>query len=324
MNDLISIIVPVYNIEQYIERCVKSIQRQTYENIEIILVDDGSTDESGSICDCFAENDSRIRVIHKENGGLSDARNAGINASLGKYIMFIDGDDEILPESAESLLEHLIKTHAVVARCRMEKIEPDKKYPTKNYNYDAPYIELSGLEAMKKLFLNEIDCSACLGLYKKECFHRLRFPLGKTNEDFAVLYQIFDKAEKVIYIEKILYRYIYRENSITSTAFNVRSFDKFYNCMDMIEYVEKNSPEALLEARHYLQLQSMYLIKEVLLRNVEKEFCTEYYEIRKTLKNEMGDLIGSRWFSRKEKLSIMLMVYLPCIYKLLHKYERKI
>ncbi len=322
--DKISVIVPVYNVEKYLDRCVESIVSQTYENLEIILVDDGSLDNCPQMCDDWAKKDERIRVVHKTNGGISSARNRGIDEASGRYLMFIDGDDEILPNMVESMYLHIKKSDSDIARCRMIKVEKTRSYPTREFCSDKSYIELSGMKAMEKLFINEIDCSVCLGLYKNELFCNIRFPLGKTNEDFAVLYKVFCNSKKVVYMSDVFYKYFYRENSITTSRFSIKQFDKYYNCIDMIDYIQTNCPAVLPEARYYLQLQSMYLYKEVMLRGLEKEHFTEYRKIRKTLKREALNIISSKWFSSKEKLSVIVMVYTSDIYKSLHKKEMKI
>ena len=137
MEDLISVIVPIYNIEPYVNRCVESVVKQTYSNLEIILVDDGSEDNSPSICDKWKEKDSRIVVIHKANGGLSDARNAGMKISHGKFYSFVDGDDEISPNMLVRLYKALRNTESDVSMSRIEKIEACKSYVTRKYKFDS-------------------------------------------------------------------------------------------------------------------------------------------------------------------------------------------
>ncbi len=319
MVELITVVVPVYNVENYVDRCVESIVRQTYINLEIILVDDGSVDKSAKKCDEWAQRDERIRVIHKSNGGLSDARNTGINESKGKYIAFIDGDDEILPNMIERLYISLCMADADISMCRMEKIERLKRYPTREFPSDEDALTLTNVHAMRLLFKDVIDCSACLKLYKKELFIVLRFPYGKTNEDFALMYQLFYQAKKIIYISDILYCYYYRENSITTTTFNEKSFDKYYNCVDMLLWIKKNCPEVLKEGRHYLHMQTIFLLKALLINGIEKDYLQQYRQLKGTVRKETLFILFSKYKTFKEKMSMLFMGWFPKIYKKQHK-----
>ncbi len=319
MEELISVIVPIYNIERYIDRCVESILNSTYSNIEIILVNDGSEDDGSAVCDNWGQKDTRIKVVHKRNGGLSSARNAGLAVAEGEYVSFIDGDDEISPMMFERLYEKIAQKNSDISMCRMEKIEGHKRYITRAFPQGKEEMNLTSKEAIQLLLKDEIDCSACLKLYKKSLFDGIIFPVGITNEDFAIMYRIFAKATQVTYIQDVLYYYYYRENSITTTKFNERQFDKFDNALHMVEYVEKNFPDLKLEASFYLYRQTMYLLKKLCCSNLENAYRERYLQLKKRLRKGTGCFIFSKNYSIKEKGMYLCLAWLPALYKRINK-----
>ncbi len=243
--DLISIIVPVYNVEKYIHQCIDSVINQTYKNIEIILVDDGSPDNCGRICDEYAAKDSRIKVIHKANGGLSDARNHGIEAAKGDWLMFIDSDDWIEPDMAQKLLDAATEDDADMAVCSVTVFNEKESFTPKNYF--SPARTVPGIQLLKEKWLNVQFVIACNKIYKKELFDNIRYPVGKLHEDEFVIHYLLYKAEKVCVIEDKLYNYRQNENSITGSKYSPRNLDGlfavadricFYNQINCINYAE--------------------------------------------------------------------------------------
>ncbi|MCR8746796.1 glycosyltransferase family 2 protein [Romboutsia lituseburensis] len=236
---LISIIVPVYNVEKYIHECIDSIINQTYSNIEIILVNDGSTDNSGNICEKYEKKDNRIKVVHKKNGGLSDARNVGIDISNGDYICFIDSDDWINLDMIENLYNLIIRYNADIAQ--------------------SDYVEVYNKDSMSKnaikediKFYNSNDMLECLygeeyvktvvvwnKMYKKELFNQIRFPKGKLHEDEFTTYKIIHKANMIIDSNLPLYYYRQRENSIMNSNFNIKRLDAIDACIEQKKYFKK-------------------------------------------------------------------------------------
>ncbi len=214
-NPLVSIIVPIYKVEPYLRRCLDSIVNQTYTNLEIILVDDGSPDGCPQICDEYAARDKRIVVIHKGNGGLSDARNAGLDICRGGYISFVDSDDWVDETYIETLLDLSIKENADIAIGENIRTEGCSKPTKKNITINACHSK----EALKHLFSqNHIAFTVSWGkLYKKNLFSTLRFPKGKYHEDEFTTYILFYKSEKIVYTSEILYYYYQRADSIVST-----------------------------------------------------------------------------------------------------------
>jgi len=215
---MISVIVPVYNIEMYIEKCVKSIINQTYKDIEVILVDDGSTDDSGKICDKLAAMDNRIFVIHKENGGLSDARNVGIDVSKGEYIGFVDGDDYISPYMYQHLLEILQLNHADMAMCDFCEINESQEKQTKDEKKEVEIcVEiLNGIQVYD--LVTEFKASNIVAwnkLYKKEIFANIRYHKGRLHEDQWLIPYVAYNCHKVAKSSAKLYYYVFRKNAIS-------------------------------------------------------------------------------------------------------------
>lgn len=216
---LISIIVPVYNVEKYLEMCVDSIITQTYSNLEIILVDDGSTDKSGEICDVYAEKDRRIQVIHKENGGLSDARNAGLEIACGEYIGFVDSDDYIESDMFEQMFRQCEDKGAQMSCVRYDEVgEGADTVPQADGNVKI----LTSKQYLKNILIgNEDDFSnyhVMERLYHKKILEGLRFTVGKCFEDILFSTKAILNAKNCIYINKICYHYRIREGSITHSA----------------------------------------------------------------------------------------------------------
>lgn len=218
---LISVIVPVYKVEQYLDRCVESILTQTYTALDIILVDDGSPDNSGTMCDRWAEKDRRIRVIHQPNGGLSCARNTGIEHAQGHYLMFVDSDDVISPHLCEEL--YAAMGDGDVSVCDAVHIFPEKDWAFTRQGTVSVYDPLQAICLMwyQTAFLP----SAWAKLFRRELFAQHRFTQGRLFEDIDLMHEVLYDAKKVVYTTAQLYGYVHREDSITTTAFSARDMD---------------------------------------------------------------------------------------------------
>lgn len=223
----ISVIVPVYNVEKYLNKCIESILNQTFKDFELILVDDGSPDNCGTICDEYALKDNRIKVIHKENGGLSDARNAGINISQGEYIMFVDSDDYITEQMIEILYNAIISDNSDIALCGLDLVdECGNSINDKKNKSCVEYACISQHEALDRLCKDEAGyVVACGKLYKKSIFDDIRFPKGKLNEDAFVTYRIYEKCQKISCVSKLMYKYVQRNGSIMNSVATIRNLD---------------------------------------------------------------------------------------------------
>lgn len=211
MNELISVIVPVYKSEPYLEKCLDSILAQTYQNLEIILVDDGSPDRSGAICDEYARRDSRLKAIHRENGGVSEARNTGLDVATGEYIGFVDSDDWIEPNMYEELLRAALEYRADMAICCVEKIRKDGVF-TQDIGHTRVY---SRQKALYELICDKNVTSFSVNkLFHRDLFRDLRFQKGKrVFEDTLFMYQIFDRITRAVHINLVGYHYLRRDDS---------------------------------------------------------------------------------------------------------------
>ena len=210
---IISIIVPVYKVEQYLSRCIDSILNQTFQDFELILVDDGSPDNCGEICDKYALKDNRIKVIHKENGGLSDARNAGLEIATGEYISFVDSDDVVHPQMYTRLYDLLQRTDAEIAQCEYTRF--DKEIEFQSLSGDAEEIICTNVEALDLLIeSNRFVPPVWNKLYKRELFSNIRFPKGKIHEDEFTTYKLFYAANKIVYIDLPMYSYFINNGGI--------------------------------------------------------------------------------------------------------------
>lgn len=229
----ISIIIPVYNTENYLEKCISSVINQSYTNLEILLVDDGSTDGSGIICDKYAKKDQRVKVFHKKNGGASTARNLGLRYAKGEFIGFVDSDDYIDFDMYEILLKEMDEDVDMVSCGTMlefpSRVE-QKKYITNLVRNCKKYTKEEGIE---QLLLDKAFCfSQCDKLFRKELFNNVVYPKGRTSEDFWVLFNIFLKCRNVVHCGKVKYHYVYREDSNSRQKF-------FYRRIDHVIFSEK-------------------------------------------------------------------------------------
>ena len=276
----ISVIVPIYNVEKYLNRCIDSITNQTYKNLEIILVDDGSPDNCGKICDEYAGNDSRIRVVHKANGGSSSARNAGLDIMTGEYVMFVDSDDYIAPDCVEYLFGLMDRFSAKICIGDYEATDSGRY----EFGQNPERVEqISGKEAVERQFGKDTlqYVSPCAKLYARRLFAKLRFPEGRLIDDEGTMYRALYACDKVVVSKRVVYAYYYNSESITK-----RPKKKNYQdlCTDLNEQIEfyRERGEAVLEARvrnrwciqaaaHYLP-KGYYEEAKVLAQNAKRMY----------------------------------------------------
>ena len=273
MNDKISVIVPVYKVEKYLDRCVQSIAAQTYENLEIILVDDGSPDNCGRICDDWAQKDSRIKVVHKENGGLSSARNAGVAVATGSFVGFVDSDDYIQPQMYEKLYEALVETGADVSICGCDYVDEETGAPDLNMRTRSPLKKevLTREQAYHKIS-HIVDgygfyVTAWNKLYPRKLFDRLQFKEGFVHEDEFFIHHLFGRCSRIATIPDALYMYVQRSGSITKTKVTIRSLHGVYSYYDRYQFFCGQGERQM--ARKSLRAANMLLTD--LLYRMEKE-----------------------------------------------------
>ena len=244
-SELISVIVPVYNVEQWVQECIDSIIRQTYKNIEIIIVDDGSTDNSGAICNRIASNDTRIKVFHKENGGLSDARNFGIDKACGNWITFIDSDDFIKNDTIETLYQMAVNTSADIAVCQHLLVDENGNEIKNEATSEKPrVIILQGNNNIMADYSlnNNIGTVAWGKLYKTSIFENIRYPKGKYHEDVFTTYKVIARCEKLVYTSAKKYYYRQREQSITQSTFSPKHLDSLDGALEKYEFICQHYP----------------------------------------------------------------------------------
>lgn len=303
---LISVIVPIYNVEDYLKDCVSSIAKQTYKNLEIILVDDGSLDSSGNICDEFAMYDKRIMVIHKQNGGLSDARNAGINACHGQYIAFVDSDDMIEPDFIRVLYKLISSGNFQVSQVGTQYIDEEGKKLKERFSYGHGEQVLSKEQFIKGLLTNKITWAAWCNLYRYDFFKDIRFTKGQYNEDCLMWIDGVEKIDKIIISSQCLYQYRKRMGSITSAS-NIKFFsDEFEHSIRWLNKITKQYPK--LKEAAYNEFFSDLLIYMRVLGN-KKATQTYIHYCRRNI----NKIINNAYLPKRRKFMLCSICIAPNI-----------
>lgn len=293
MKDLISVIVPVYNMETYIKRCVDSIINQTFfYMIEIILVDDGSIDNSGDLCDIYAQQNDNIRVIHKQNGGLSDARNKGIDESKGNFLAFIDSDDFVDKYYLETLYCNLKKCNADISVINYKRFQEENELSSEQNTKEiiSMYSAEKAVEVMLYTPENIPQAAPCK-LYKKSLFSNIRYPLGRLNEDIGTTYQLFLKAKYIVVSNLKYYYYYQRRGSIVHSAFNERSMDAIFFSEEILNTVERCYPSIRKAAVCFALSQNIQILVKLPYKDKRYSKYTKYIKqnIRKYRKTVILD-----------------------------------
>ena len=314
----VSIIIPVFNVENYLERCLKSVICQSFKDIEIIIINDGSTDKSLEICKKFAELDKRIILINQENSGVSAARNAGINISTGKYISFVDSDDFIEHDMIEFLLNNLEKNNADIATCGLydcyiKNNNKIKRICNKNKN---KFGIIDSHEALKEIFINgKVSFFIYDKLYKKKIFDNLRFCENIIYEDAEIMPKIITRASKIFYNFSPKYYYLRHENSITSSKFKKQDLDIIKISKKNLEFIKKNYNYASKQAEFRFLWSYLALIDKIIWSNLNLENSKEFKNILKFVKKNKFSIINNKYFTLKRKLIFILLIININIYK---------
>lgn len=267
MNDLISVIVPVYGVEQFLDQCVESIVGQTHKNLEIILVDDGSPDNCPAMCDAWAARDSRIQVIHKVNGGLSDARNAGLSVATGDFLAFVDSDDWIESNMYEVMLKALKEADADFCACGIIDSYSDKEILHSSRPHTGASEEFLAMIYHDTIF----SVAAWNKLYCKKMWEGFEFPKGKICEDAFTTYLLVDRANRITQIEAPCYHYRIRENSIMTSAFRPARMDEEEAWRCNYEYMKQHHPD-IASAAYDFYLQKVH----VLIKTIRPDQILQY------------------------------------------------
>ncbi len=240
LNKLVTIVIPVYNGEQYLKKCLNSVIDQTYPRLEIILVDDGSEDKSGKICDAYAKHDPRIKVLHQGNGGLSAARNAGLKIFTGQYIYFLDSDDYLEKNCIELHLCAITKADADISVSAHNVI-----HQAGNVSFQASCgnLTMNNKEALERMLYDEgVNVSSCNKLFAAKLFKHITFPENRVFEEVATTYRLIDVAHKIVSIEEATYNYVMHVNSITTSNFSKKHMDLIKSTKEMCSYIKKKYP----------------------------------------------------------------------------------
>ena len=327
MNDLISIIVPVYNVEPYLRKCVDSILAQTYTNLEVILVDDGSPDNCGAICDEYAARDERVRVIHKENGGLSDARNAGLNIMNGSYVAFVDSDDWIEPEMYKRLMSIMHRYHADMAFGGVtdDCIREGQYVSVKTSDYGETPCAEDAIAAMRRYFYG--SWAAWDKLYRADLFRTIRYPVGEINEDEAIVLQLLDQCERVCYTNEVFYHYIHRESgeSITSSGFSKKKLVWQRHCRDNLAFVRAKYPELETAAAKRYRNSILWSMSEIAMLPDRISYRADIEELMIALKENKELFDGIPFDLKKERIRYQAILRLGFeVYAILLRTKRRI
>ncbi len=308
MQDLISIIVPIYKVEKYLKECVDSILGQTYTNLEIILVDDGSPDGCGSICDEYAMKDPRIRVIHKENGGLSDARNAGLDIASGDYYYFVDSDDMLPAHSIQTMLDFLREHDSDMVIAGFERFHDETGEVFFSTESEGITTFVYSQEEAYKDFYRD-GCQAWAVLYKRKIHENIRFPKGEINEDEAIIFYILEQCSRVVVTNRVVYSYRCREESITTSSFSEKKLVWVKHCRDNLAFIREKYPQLaeLAVARYRGSL--LWALREMALS--DKVFPAAYEDVKRQLKDNHALFLSTPFKNRSERLRYLFMVLTP-------------
>lgn len=315
---LISIIIPVYNVEKFLNKCIESVINQSYQNLEIVLIDDGSTDNSGKICDHYARRDSRIKVIHNINRGVSAARNIGLGISRGEFVYFVDADDSIHHRAIEILYEKIEETHTDVAVCDYAYVDKEGKYIEEVENQCNSQQILSGRDFLYNVSvgIGGKNISPWNKLYKKEIFENVKFEIGKRYEDEFIFHKICEKCQSVVLIKDVLYFYTQREDSFMQSGISAV-------CVDAIEALILRSISlcSIKESRmqdacdYTINMISYNLIKYCnTLGFADKQLNLRIRKMKKTVYKFLPVLFLRKSINIKEKIVISILLLSPKVY----------
>lgn len=316
-EDLISIIIPIYNVEKYLEECIESVISQTYRNLEIILVDDGSTDRCLEICKKYEKKDNRIKVIHQENAGVSVARNIGIDFSTGQYIGFVDSDDFIEKDMYEELYQDLNVEKADIAGCDYYIYDTCKS--TKSDILTKTKSVMKTEEALIKMNqLRGFGVGVWNKLYKRELFNGIRFPIGKRGEDWFIIYKIIEKSKKIVYNPIAKYYYRQREESYTKS--NKVDWWGLEAATEVLEFIKRKYPKAVISARFAYINANLEIYNQMLKNKYSKE---KRKEIILNIKRERKDVLKMKEIRLYKKLQIICISNIRVLYDIIIKIKEK-
>ena len=319
-RELISVIVPVYNVEKYLSDCIQSILEQSYDSFEVLLVDDGSTDKSGMICESFQKQDSRIRVFHKMNGGLSDARNYGLKHAIGKYVTFVDSDDYLSSYCLEYMYNAMQNYHLDIVQGLFTRDETrlGKGQMNEITVFNSPEETLNNY-----LNYHLLEGHACNKLYISELFDDIRYPVGKIQEDAWTTYKVFAQSNRVGVVDYYSYYYRYNNMSIMNREFDIRRFEIINLPDHILEFLDKNGlRESLEKDLDYFAVRlALKTYNDCISHNSDKKFDAEMIKTRDYILSKPMDC---NKLGIKYSLLIFFLRLAPHLYKTIIREKRKI
>lgn len=325
MNPLISIIIPIYNIEEYLPRCVHSVMAQTYSHLEILLVDDGSTDGTAALCDALAAEDSRIRVFHKENGGSSSARNLGIAQAKGEYLGFVDSDDYIAPDMYERLYHGIATYDAKAAQIGRDEIDEQGNLLPNICEPPAEAVCFEAEDFMRELLMHRGDCSFCTKLIHKDLFVGRGFPEGKLNEDFYLLVHMLPQMGKLVSLPGQTYHVFYRIGSNSRKADKEEFSRVFGDCVDnadmVSEIVSENYPTLEKTALRFGVYQRLEYLLHIPITQMNAD-NKQYRVVVAWMRHHWCEAMRNPYLTKKNKYYHTLFAVAPKGIRMMHKKMR--
>lgn len=315
-SKLVTVIVPIYKVELYIKKCVDSILQQTYKNLEIILVDDGSPDKCPIICDHYARLDARVKVIHKENGGQAEARNFGLRIASGDYIYFVDGDDYLELDALAILVNVAQKEKADIVIADIKFVDSSNQIlygGKKQYPFDRDRVFTASQSAYE---FAGLDWGPWNKLYTADLHKMIEFPNGKIHEDEAIMFELFKNSNKCVYVNRQLYNYLKRKDSTTTREYTFKKMDWFIVWLKNLSYVQLNFPTCENKVIKKLSMISIYNLNNLLrMKNSNNDkfikFILDYFN------ENLNKILKSRLINIKTKIRILIAVTSLRLYKLL-------
>ncbi len=302
MEPLISVIIPIYKVEDFLDECISSVISQTYKHLEIILVDDGSPDGCPEMCDKWAEKDRRIKVIHKANGGLSDARNAGLEIATGEYIAFVDSDDWIQSQMYEKMLLVMQLESADICACNIQSCYPDyeEEWGCKEYIIGNSEQILDMLYSDTKY-----PVSTWNKLYKRECWENLRFPKGKICEDAFTTFRLVHSAKRIVQIPEAFYCYRIRPQSIMTSAFSTKRMDEEEAWRINYQFAKEYYPKLYRKAFRFY-LQKVHVLIQAISKEQRQQFLQQFEYLKKIMKQNLVFVIFRSGLSWKYRIKYLI------------------
>ena len=318
---LVSVIIPVYNVEKYIKPCIESIINQTYKNLEIILVDDGSTDSSGLICDEYSERDNRIKVIHQKNRGLSGARNSGIEIAKGEFLSFVDSDDFLDLRFFKEMMQKAEKEKSDIALCGVTYCNENGEFISEDII--DKHTVIMGLDQLKLLLCDnkKYSTTAWAKIYRKNLWDQIRYPEGKYHEDVYTTYKVVDKSHRSSIIAKPYYWYRQITGSITHSKFNLKHLDSVEATKERAEYMVENHPYLKKYAFSTVAYSSIKILEKMIQDNISDKVIEQ--QLKQNVKKNIWYLLQIKTYSISTKLFGICTAFSVSATKRLYKILRR-